>query len=118
MYSLAQILALIFGLTLLPKAIAMLENGCLLDGMVNGVVASPCAVPYTVKDETSSSTAASTSGSGAFSVGCTAPTPSAPLETQRRKSWLIKLEHRPSSCWSLASYQMLGEVTKILPLSL
>ena len=49
------------GLTLLPKAIAKIEIVCLLITMGNAVAASPCAVPCTVNEETSSWTAASTS---------------------------------------------------------
>ena len=60
MHKLVQILALILRLTLLPNAIAILENVCLLVTMGNAVAASPCAVPCTISNETSLWTAAST----------------------------------------------------------
>jgi len=60
MNSLAQILALSLGFTILPRATAILANGSLLDGNESGCAVNVVAVP-SVSTETSSCTDASTS---------------------------------------------------------
>ena len=64
MNSLAQMLALSLGLTLLPKATVILAKGSLLDGNGSGCAVNSVAVP-SVSTETSSCTVAVTSS---FSV--------------------------------------------------
>lgn len=63
-------MVLILGFILLFKFIVMLENGCLLDGMGNGVVVSFCVVFCIVKDEMFLLIVVFILGFGVFFVGC------------------------------------------------